>query len=287
MTRAERDFSEGAPHVTEVGADGQTNLSARESILGDYREFGYAVFSLPPASADPTAALLRVAADLGLGAPFVPPLYRNRSDLYARTGVNLLTVAQAAGSQGDHPAFQSRGPIEFHTDGTLQDLGEIQTAFLLCLTPAAIGGDTTLFAASRAFTAMRAENPHLAGALLGALLNDGALSRHATIGDSPAFRSGPVFGVRNGEVLSRYSVTPRDKWATEEVEFLAEARRALEAHAAEGSPYCAQIRLEAGQGIILANDRVSHGRTAFEDSAAGSRRMLRALFAGRPGSGEC
>lgn len=263
---------------TQIGSNGGVDEAGCRDLISDYREFGFALFQVTESPGDPASTLCTLASALGLSAPFVPPLYRSREDLYAGSGINLLTTTLSKEPRGGHPAFQSRGAIELHTDGTLQALGEIPTAVLFCLLPASRGGDTILFDAVGAFADLHSREPNIAVALL----DERALSRLATIGGSSEFRSGPVFAIRGEELLARYCVTPRDRWAIYEVNRLAEAKEAMAQMAKPGSPFYLTLRLEAGQGIILANDRISHGRTDFDDGDSGNRRMLRALFTSTP-----
>jgi hypothetical protein len=48
-----------------------------------------------------------------------------------------------------------------------------------------------------------------------------------------------------------------------------------------GSPHYTESTLTAGQGLLLANDLISHGRAAYEDHPACPRLILRTLFTRR------
>lgn len=252
---------------------------ARDRLLADYATRGYARFDLCGDAPDASRALVRLARGLGLGKPFVPPLYRGARSrsLYDAAGVN---VVQASGGEQEpaHPAFASRTPLELHTDGTLQPIGQVPTALLYCVRPAYQGGETLLFHATGAFLALAAAEPRLAGALL----DERALARHATVDGSRASSLGPVFAYRGGEVLSRYSTTPGDEWRYGEVGGLLAAHRALAELARPPSRFVTTVRLAAGQGLLFANDTIAHGRTAFADRPEAPRCMLRALFLRRP-----
>jgi hypothetical protein len=262
---------------TFIESPSQLSDGERKRILEDYRHRGYAWFVLDIAPEDAAQALIDLSAALELGPSFVPPLYNSpgTQGFYDALGVNLLTAAASA-HQPSHPTFESRAALELHSDGTLQAMGEIPSAILFCVTPAERGGETTIFHGANAFLHLARERPDLTCALL----DDRALTRHATVNGSHAICAGPVFELRDAEVLSRYSTTPRDRWAFGEVDLLQEAFEALAEFVRP--PHLIQIRLEAGQGVVLANDKVAHGRSSFEDSFARTRLMLRALFLRRP-----
>lgn len=262
-----------------VDASGQVSETARKSILHDYSTLGYALFQLDSAEQDPTRVLHRFTQSLNLGEAFVPPLYQfSNSNLYDDLGMSTLASAFGNGPNSVHPVFASASAIELHTDGTLQNIGDILTSVLFCVAPAWEGGETTIFQAVNVFIALQQAEPQLASALL----DRRALTRHASVNGSKESCQGPVFSRAGGVLQTRYSVTDRDRWNVDEVADLLEAKNALADAAQTGSPHYCRIRLGLGQGVILANDRVSHGRTGFSDSTDQVRRMLRVLFARQP-----
>jgi hypothetical protein len=269
----------GAAEFIRLATDHVPPDSALERIVEQYSDRGFALFEFFPGG-ELGRALVGLAEALALGSPFVPPVYHGpmTAQLYDASGVNVIEAPRAEVSGSAHPGFQSRGALEFHTDGTLQLLGLVPTAALVCATPAGAGGESTLFDGPSAFASLAGETPHLAEALL----HPAALARRATVNGSQETAVGPVFALRNGEILSRYSVTPRDQWNTDEIRWLREAYDALWNLAQPGSRYYSEIRLGAGQGILIANDKLSHGRTAFQDDPGAGRQMLRALFTRRP-----
>lgn len=260
-----------------IDATAKLTNAARTAILNEYTQRGFALFQLHFADENPAAVLHDFTQSLNLGAPFVPPLYQfSNSTLYDELGMS--TLAPAPGEESTHPVFGSTEALELHTDGTLQQLGEIPTSVLFCVSPADRGGATNVFQAVRAFLMLQETNPALAAALL----DPRALTKQASVNGSREICRGPVFAYRDGELVTRYSVTARDRWNVEEVARLADAKNALADLAKMNTPYLHQITLRSGQGIIIANDRVSHGRTGFSNSPPQTRRMLRVLFTRQP-----
>lgn len=265
--------------TNSIAFESTTELTdaARTAILDEYYQRGFALFRLDFAGHDPAAVLRDFTQTLNLGDPFVPPLYQfSNSTLYDKRGIS--TLAPVPGDESHHPVFGSTDPLELHTDGTLQQLGEVPTSVLFCVSPADRGGATTVFQAVEAFLELEDADPALAAALL----DQRALTKHASVNGSREVCRGPVYAYRDGELVTRYSVTDRDRWHDDEVARLADARNALAGLAKSDTPYFHHITLAAGQGIILANDKVSHGRTGFSNSPHQTRRMLRVLFSRKP-----
>lgn len=251
----------------------------RARLVEEYRTRGFAIFRLASGKETDRSSIPALADALGLEAPFVPPLYGAAvgSGFYDVSGVNTVTAARA-GQATSHPAFESFAALELHTDGTLQQLGEIPTSILLCARAAKVGGMTVLFDAVNAFAELGVREPSLTRPLL----DPRALTRHATVDGSRAASTGPVFAAVEGEILSRYSTTARDEWNFAEVEGLRAAHAELALMTAPSSPHLQRFRLRSGEGIVFANDRLAHGRTAFRDDPARPRLMLRGLFLRRP-----
>jgi len=261
-----------------IDAPGQPIDAARNSILEDYYTSGFALFQIQLAGQSPSEALHNLTAALNLGEAFVPPLYQfSHSTLYDDLGMSSLVAAQGV-APPSHPVFGSTDALELHTDGTLQEIGEIPTSVLFCVTPAWEGGHTTLFQSVNAFSALQRSDPALASALL----DSRALTRQASVNGSREKCTGPVFTYKEGALVTRYSVTDRDRWNVDEVGRLTDAKSAMGGLAQLNTPYYHQVSLGTGQGVILANNRVSHGRTGFSNSPNQIRQMLRVLFARQP-----
>ncbi len=266
-----------------IGRGGQASEEGKLAIVANYQTHGYTILKFDESAASIPKSLEALAVNLSLGAPFVPSLYAGNkvATLYDELGMNIITAGGNNNDEPLHPAFQSRVAIEFHTDGTLQDMGEIKTVALVCLERGVSGGEILLFDAVGAFFDLAGRDWNIAKALL----DDNGLTRCSTVGNSNAVRSGPVFGYQDGELMTRYSTTPRDHWEYERVRNLGEARKLLDESAGPGSPYRVQLRLEPGEALLIANERVAHARTAYRDNARYQRRMLRALFQRRPSAG--
>jgi alpha-ketoglutarate-dependent taurine dioxygenase len=279
--KAVREQDDELPVVVPIYAQIRIRPERAAQIIESYETNGYALFQFERYRDLSGALVGELAADLDLGPPFVPPLYMGRAtaQLYDAFGVNTVKVSD--GGSAVHPVFESRNDLRLHTDGTLQALGEIRSALLICVSPAYRGGETVIFQAADVFVKLLKEEPRLAAALL----HPRALTRWTTVAESRLSCTGPVFAWEHGEILSRYSVTENDEWCFADVPNLQDAHRYLDTLSRAPSPYLVRVKLQAGQGILLANDRVSHGRTAFVDSGPQTRHMLRALFTARPGMG--
>ncbi|MFD5616475.1 TauD/TfdA family dioxygenase [Kitasatospora sp. NPDC127060] len=231
-------------------------------------------FAVVDVTEEPTEQnLTALAARLGLGDPFVPPIYRRPGAVtVASSGVSTLT-ATADGVA--HPAVSANGQ-GLHVDGLLQPIGTVRTSVLLCARPAAQGGVSTLFNSTAAFWALVGEDPQAAETLMGS----GVLTRTASVNGSTDQATGPAFAVVDGQLLTRYSRDGNDTWtpAPGQDAALDRALEAMDAMAQPGSPYAAELTLAAGQGLVFANSRLCHGRTVYLDDPAAPRRMLRGLF---------
>jgi hypothetical protein len=223
------------------------------------------------------AELMALAHRLGLGAPFTPPIYRG-SGHTSSDGVSALTVAGDV-QPGAHP-FQNRDSQALHCDGTVQQLGQIATTLMICVRPARSGGVTILFDALAAFGELAIEDPAVADQLV----HPQALVRTSDLADHP-FTAGPAFGYHRGRMVTRYSRQPTDTYhprRAEDQPALDRALRFLDDAAQPGSPHRCEFSLAAGQALLLANDRVCHGRTAYQDDPMAPRMVLRALFTRHP-----
>lgn len=241
------------------------------------RRLDAAGFALVQASQVPGPATpQQLARQLGLGPVYVPPQYRDRPYTDGQGVTRIGTEAAAS-----HPAFGQATGQRLHCDGTLQRIGEIKTTILLCARPGRSGGTSHLFNSAAAFAWLLHEDPAAAAALTAA----DVLVRTSTLpGTRGQYSAGPAFAVADGRLISRYSITGTDTYDHDAVTDPAALDRALEflrQAARPGSPYYTELTLAAGQGLLLANDQISHGRAAYHDDPDCPRLMLRALFTRR------
>ena len=232
---------------------------------------GFAIISC---AQDPTNDTPRALADaLALGPMFTPPQYRNSPHI--NQGVSRIGTDHA--TRG-HPAFGQTSGQALHSDGTLQRIGQVKTAMLVCVRPAASGGASRLFNAVGAFVELLDGDPAAAAALTAPDVLVRTSNLEHSRGQSMA---GPAFAVADGRLISRYSVTATDRYDDTAVTDPAALYRALaflHEAAQPGSRHLLEFTLAAGQALLLANDLISHGRAAYTNDPDRPRLMLRALF---------
>jgi hypothetical protein len=237
-------------------------------IIRRYHEDGFAHFSY---QGNGKEVIIWIASRLKLGRPFVPT-YNRSNPAYSKNGYNIIQISPSS----DHRAFATPKGQGLHVDGTLTPLGLIKTSVLLCEAPAEIGGETTLFKAVAAFARLMREEPEIGTSVL----RHPVLTRR-DVGASQECISSPAFAIEANELLSRFSVDNTSCWAKEPPQAVA-AFKYLKQMARAGSPFYHSFKLKAHEGIIIANDKISHGRRKYFERSAGTRCMLRALFINRP-----
>lgn len=249
------------------------------AVVDRYWNAGFAVIDC--AEAPTPKRLLDLACALHLGEVFVPPLYRSGRSGTGAGGVSTLMAPAQRADYEYHPSFESTGAQRLHVDGTLQPIGAVKTTILLCKTPAMSGGHTILFNALGAFVELLQLDPEAAVALA----MPGCLVRQATYKGCADQTAGPAFAVCDGLLVTRYSVDAPSRWEAVDgidEQALERAVAFMEQVSKPHSAYYLEFRLDAGQGLVLANDRITHGRTAYRDGEQARRCMYRALFCERP-----
>jgi Taurine catabolism dioxygenase TauD, TfdA family len=279
-TRSVAITFDGVPAEPVAVADPAAVTDAEAArIVGRYETHGFAIMQL--ASEQLTHyTLIEVATSLGLGKPYVPPLYTMGGKQAPK--VARISAAHNAGTaDAGHPSFGRTVGQRLHCDGTLQDIGYVKAALLLCQAPAAEGGHTILFNSSAAFCDLvRRDLPAAT-----ALATPGTLVRQANINGCTDSNVGPTFAVHDGKLVGRYSVTETDSWAEPAGVVAEDLRRGIDflASASQpGSPYFTRLRLDRGQVIVFDNTRISHGRTSYVDSPTQRRCMYRSLHLRHP-----
>ncbi|MFC2948131.1 TauD/TfdA family dioxygenase [Virgibacillus sediminis] len=239
-------------------------------LVKQYNTAGFVVFELLDNKVNQDA-LLKLATSLKLGNPFIPNIYSSKKNIYKRNGLNEIKI-----SNGTHRAFQSGNEQEIHSDGTLEPIGKIKSSVLLCITPAVEGGETIIFNSVAAFYDLL-KNERLAS-IASSLLDPRALKRIAVNGGGE-MNIGPAFSIKEGEILSRFSLDNTCYWeyGFKEVQFLREAYYLMVEMVKNSSPYYIEFKLKGNQGVLMANHKISHGRREYTDGNK-KRTMIRGLF---------
>lgn len=271
-------FADLPDDPVRVAAESLVAASALGEIARRYRRHGYVILDIEGAVTE--ANHLRLAGELRLGEPFVPPLY------YAggKTPAPISTISATVNAQtqdADHPSFGASVGQALHCDGTLQPAGFVKATLMSCRSPAAEGGDNGLFDAVTAFARLFELDSEAAVSLTGPAV----LLRKANINGCTDENIGPAFAIDHGRVIGRYCETETDSWCFPDESSDHPMRRGVEflrAIAQEGSSLYRVERLRANQAIVFDNTRLSHSRTAYRDDARTKRCLYRTLHLEHP-----
>jgi hypothetical protein len=265
------------PIAVHADGAGLCELSAK------VEEYGFAVAAMT-AELPAESALELLAERLGLGDPYIPALYR-RPDTIDRYACRYVRIER--NDSHPHPGFATTSGQDMHVDGLLEDIGAIRTSALFCIRPAAVGGATVIFNAVKAFDELRSMDPAAAEVLT----HPTVLLRRASLPDvdearfGPAVRSGPAFAVGgDGTITNRFSDGSNGEWhaPADRRDELARALKFLRDAAEFDGRYRIPIMLRSGQCLLSRNDRVSHGREAYQDSPDSPRVLVRAVYTEAP-----
>lgn len=240
-------------------------------LVEKYNKAGFVIFELLDDPAN-QSTMLKISEKLKLGKPYVPNIYSTNKTIYENTGLNIIKV-----NNGEHRAFQTNNEQKIHSDGTVEEIGAIKTSMLLCSNPATRGGETVIFNSVAAFHNLIKNNVENQSTLL-SLCDLKALRRVAINGNLEEY-TGPAFKILNGEIISRFSLDNTCDWeyGFRRVKNLKEAYLSFVKMITPQSPFYIEIKLDKNQGIIMANNKISHGRQKYiNDSSA--REMIRGLF---------
>lgn len=264
---------------TELSAPGRghvTDLLKPHETLEMLETFGFAVTRSPLATvskADAHREMGAIRADLDLGEPYLPLLYRGRD-----TPV-ITEVTRKRDS--DHPVFHTGAAQGWHTDGLLEDIGTIKTTLLYCVRPAHRGGRTSLLNVGRVFDELRVEDPEAAGVLR----RETILGRRSTIPGVKQEAVGPVFAdLGDGNHSTRYGEGQVEHWYprnTAEQETLDRALRYFRTRRAHPDVRI-DLLLQSGECLIFRNDLLAHAREDFTDNPGHPRLLLRSLHTDTP-----
>jgi hypothetical protein len=253
----------------DAGAtDGTTEL--REAWF----RHGFALFRVPRGISG-CNAVSAAATVLGLGSAHVPSMYRGDPAAFGYTpeGYNRITRSQ----NKSHRFFGTTSAQGFHTDGTLEPIGSIPVSVLWFERAAVRGGHTTLFQAVRAFENLLEEDPKLARTLTA----ENALTRTAPSARPSQSATGPAFKNLGDGFRTRWADDGSETWYGTGLTGKQRTRAvaALREMSQPGSPYYVELAIPSGTGLVLRNDVVAHGRTAFFDHPDGENRsLIRGLF---------
>jgi hypothetical protein len=243
-----------------------------KQVIKDYITKGFSLFEFANKDQITQESITNFSNALNLGHPYVPEIYQNLvQDVgYSQKGFNTIENSK----NGKHRAFQTNNGQKLHSDGTLDKIGNVKTSLLFCTRPSSFGGETLLFNSVGAFVSVISQNLELAKPLL----EENSL-RRVFIGSDFEY-IGPSFKIEEGEIFSRYSKDNTSDWdyGFSRVPLLKEAYTMLGNLEFIGSPYYLSFKLNEGQGILIANDKISHGRENFIDSKGYNRKMIRGLY---------
>lgn len=272
--------------------DDQSSIEIGE-IIHRYEGRGFALFDLNSNNVNLKVnnagfdALTSLGKFFNLGEPHIPVKYKNQDtiNLY-RGGINIISThlngrpincVKDTGQQATH-AFTTTKEQELHVDGTTEVIGLIKTSILLCINPAITGGENTIFNSVAAFVELAKQDIDAAVSLL-----DPRCLRRTNLAHGNSC-TGPVFSIKDGNIITRYSTDITSSWedGLNSVKHLERAYKYLREMAKPGSPFLLTVKLKSGQGLIIANDKVSHGRRLYRESQNDIRLILRSIFFNAP-----
>ncbi len=188
-------------------------------------------------------------------------------------GITPLAVA-ADGTRSGYIPYTSRA-IRWHTDGYYNPPERrIRAMILHCVQRAEAGGENRLLDHELAYIALRDADPvHIRALMLPDAMTIPARSEEGEVARGD--QTGPVFSLADdGRLHMRYTARTRSiAWKDDPA---VHAATAALAHVLETDPHMLRARLEPGMGLVCNN--VLHDRSAFTDSAAHRRLVLRARY---------
>ena len=246
-------------------------------IIRSYHDNGFCIVEFTQGTAGEDC-LLRFSKLMNLGPTYVPAQYRDTA-VYSLRGFNVIAKDQNKGIFSQHRGFYTDQAQSIHSDGTLEEIGKVKTSLFLCILPAAKGGESIIFNSVAAFVHM-VDN---SSAIACSLTNPIALERCAVNGNLSSVK-GPAFSVAEGELISRFSMDNTCNWEISfgTISHLKEAVTFLSNLCNQGSGFYIEVPLLKNQALILANDKISHGRREYLDSENHKRTLIRGLFTTRP-----
>jgi alpha-ketoglutarate-dependent taurine dioxygenase len=218
----------------------------------------------------------RLAALYHLG-----PMYQSDFNRRLHTeGMSPSGMNKVGGlTSGRHDVFNGTSSVALHTDGSYLPIGTIKTSVLLCKQHASNGGESILFDSLSAFAALSRDHPELAQCLLA----PNAFRRRSTDPrlDRQYEHIGPMFlAAEDGAIVAGFTLDVTADWdySRRMDPRVLDAVAYLTRLTDPDSGYALSFALQKGQALILRNDQLSHGRSAYADDPANPRILLRGLF---------
>jgi Taurine catabolism dioxygenase TauD, TfdA family len=273
------EYRENCCNPVNIDSPNEFTQQQATKIIDNYNNYGFSIFQFnKPIMKD--MDLINFYKSLGLYRPFVPRIYHESPGIYEKSGLNHISTKSAEVNEDNlHRAFQTTNNQELHSDGTLEKIGKIRTSTLFCINPAVEGGDNIIFNSVAAFFSIWKMSPEIASSML----NENALKR-LDIGRTNGSSIGPAFKISNNTIISRFSMDNTCDWeyGFNNVNNLRECFELLTRFMKIGSPYYIRVKLLKNQGILMANHKISHGRTSYFDTFNFQRKMIRGLYTIEP-----
>ncbi|QBG90551.1 clavaminate synthase [Xanthomonas oryzae] len=218
---------------------------------------------------------------------YLGPIYQ--SDFNRRLhadGMSPSGINQVGGlTTGAHDVFNSTSSAALHTDGSYLPIGTIKTSILLCKQHALRGGESILFDSVSAFQTLAHHHPDLAQCLLAPK----AFRRRSTDPrlDRQYEHVGPVFlAEEDGAMVGGFTLDVTADWdySRRTDPRVLDAAAYLTRLTKPDSGYIVSFPLRKGQALIMRNDQLSHGRSAYIEDPRNPRILLRGLFRSAPGA---
>ncbi|HEY7644135.1 MAG TPA: TauD/TfdA family dioxygenase [Hyphomicrobiales bacterium] len=243
----------------------------KSTIVHQIESFGFVVIDLKYLRTSQANRIKYVENIFNLGEPYIPRLYRNRTEYKYVDVANKET--------GTHPAFTTSNDLAFHVDGLLEPIGHIRTSILYCISPATYGGRTQILNSTGIFLYLSAIDKDVASVLM----EEDILLRRSTLPDVSEQSVGPAFQFDEARgVICRYSDGETEVWSPNATnrEIFATAIAFFRTRSKDDNRWRISVQLKEDQCLILRNDKVSHGREAFVDEGKNRRHMIRSVYLG-------
>jgi alpha-ketoglutarate-dependent taurine dioxygenase len=252
--------------LVAVSDPSKLSTAERRALAERCERANMAVYAAPPRSDGSSDVPRKIGAQLGLHTLDVNYLADD-------DGITPLSATDTGPRSGFIP-YTNRA-IRWHTDGYYNPPERrIRAMILHCVQRAEQGGENRVFDHELAYIALRDADP----AYVAALMQDDAMTIPARSEEGEVARgdqSGPVFTVTaDGRLHMRYTARTRSiAWKDDPA---VHAATAALLQLLDTDPRVLRLRLEPGMGLICNN--VLHDRSAFTDSAARRRLILRGRF---------